>query len=225
VGSALVGLVADVGRACPAIVLLVVASPAAHGALEAQVLVVADGIGAISLRGDHRTAVHALDYLMVFRTMHAEKGCNKWAYNVHVRLGMRTLTILAALAIVSACAASNPPPPPAANPAQSAERNAALPDRDPALAHRLVEEGAVLLDVRTAEEYQARHIDGAVNIPVDDLSTRMEDIAKLTGNDAHKAIVVYCGSGKRAARAKELLVSKGYSRVTNLGGIDAWHSR
>jgi rhodanese-related sulfurtransferase len=78
------------------------------------------------------------------------------------------------------------------------------------------------LDVRTPSEYAERHIAGAANIPVDELVARSAEIEKLTGGDKAKAIVVYCGSGKRAARAKKVLVGAGYQQVTNLGGIDEW---
>lgn len=99
----------------------------------------------------------------------------------------------------------------------------ALPDHDPVLAHRLVESGAVLLDVRTPAEYAEGHIDGANNIPVDEIAARSSDLDKLTGGDRDKPIVVYCGSGKRAARAKQALLTSGYDHVTNLGGIGDWN--
>lgn len=106
--------------------------------------------------------------------------------------------------------------------APAASTDSALPDRDPALAHKLVASGAVLIDVRTPDEFQARHIEGAVNIPVDDLASRMSEVQTLTSGDSKKPIVVYCHSGNRAGRAKKVLEGKGYSQVTNLGGIDDW---
>lgn len=100
-----------------------------------------------------------------------------------------------------------------------------LPDRDPALARKLVAEGAPLLDVRTAAEFDTRHLDKAVNIPVGDLSTRMAEVEKLVGGDKTKPIVVYCGSGRRSAQAKSTLTAAGYTKVTNLGGIDDWDKK
>ena len=97
-----------------------------------------------------------------------------------------------------------------------------LPDRDPALAHRLVANGAVLVDVRTPEEYATRHVEGAINIPVDDLESRIAEVSK---GDTSKPVVVYCHSGNRAGRAKKILVDHGYSQVTNLGGIDDWDKK
>jgi phage shock protein E len=130
---------------------------------------------------------------------------------------------LALLALAPAC--SKEPPPPAATtpvPASVTPPSAGLPDRDPALAHKLVAAGGVLVDVRTPEEYAQRHLDGAVNIPVDDLKGRLGEIEKLTGGDKEKPIVVYCQAGGRAGRAKSMLVEAGHPKVTNLGGIGDW---
>lgn len=100
-----------------------------------------------------------------------------------------------------------------------------LPDRDPALARKLVSEGAALIDVRTVDEYAERHLDKAVNIPVDKLNAQMAEIDKLASGDKAKPIVVYCKSGGRAARAKSMLAAAGYTKVTNLGGIDDWDKK
>lgn len=118
---------------------------------------------------------------------------------------------------------SAPAAPVAATPAAPAAPAAGgLPDRDPALAHDLVAKGALLLDVRTKEEYDGKHLDGATNISIQELDGRMADVDKLVGGDKTKPIVVYCGSGRRAATAKEKLVAAGYTQVTNLGGIADW---
>jgi phage shock protein E len=130
---------------------------------------------------------------------------------------MRIFSTLALAFVLAACGGSNSS---MQNPTPSAQT--ALPDRDPALAHRLVARGAVLVDVRTSEEYAARHIDGAINIPVDDLEARVSDVSK---GDTSKPVVVYCHSGNRAARAKKILTEHGYSQVTNLGGIDDWDKK
>jgi rhodanese-related sulfurtransferase len=77
-------------------------------------------------------------------------------------------------------------------------------------------EGAILLDVRTADEYASHHIKGAKNIPVQSLPTRMNELPTKS-----KSIVVYCQSGMRSARAASLLSNAGY-QVTDLGGIGNW---
>ena len=125
-----------------------------------------------------------------------------------------TITLLASL---SGCA-TDPPAPPANEPTAAASPKG-LPDRDPALAHKLVKEGAVLLDVRTPAEYAEHHLEGATNIAVQELPTRLGEVEKLTAGDKKKPIVLYCGSGKRAATAKTQLLEAGYENVTNAGGI------
>jgi rhodanese-related sulfurtransferase len=100
----------------------------------------------------------------------------------------------------------------------------ALPDRSPALARKLVAQGALLLDVRSAEAYAARHIPGAVNIPARELDARIDELAIRAGGDKDKPVVVYCADGVLATAAKEVLLRAGYTRVTNLGGIDAWRA-
>ena len=125
------------------------------------------------------------------------------------------------VALAPACSKDPALPTPSAS-GPGAATAAALPDRDPALAHKLVAAGAVLVDVRTPEEFAGRHLDGAVNIPVGDLQSRLGEIDKLTGGDKNKPIVVYCQAGGRAGRAKTMLVEAGHPQVTNLGGIADW---
>lgn len=84
-------------------------------------------------------------------------------------------------------------------------------------AHRLVKEGARLVDVRSPSEYAAGHIDGAVNIPVDDLGRRMKEVGPTDRN-----VVVYCHSGMRSARAATMLKAAGYKAVHNLGAMNRW---
>ena len=103
------------------------------------------------------------------------------------------------------------------------KESAELPDRDPSLARRLVkEEGALLLDVRSAGEYEAGHLEGAVLIPHDALTERLAEVLEKQGGDKDKPIVLYCGSGRRAGIAKEELKRAGFTRVTNLGGMSDW---
>ena len=85
-------------------------------------------------------------------------------------------------------------------------------------ARALVKDQKVLiLDVRTDDEFNARHLDGAVNIPVEDLQAR---IAELT--DKKRPIIVYCHSGSRSAKAAALLTRAGFTQVSDLGGIGNW---
>jgi rhodanese-related sulfurtransferase len=83
------------------------------------------------------------------------------------------------------------------------------------VAKDLVARGALLIDVRTASEYAAGHVAGAINIPVDDLSSRLSEIS------IDRQIVVYCASGTRSARAAQTLCGAGY-QVYDLGPMSKW---
>jgi len=81
---------------------------------------------------------------------------------------------------------------------------------------KLIKEGAVILDVRSKNEYSAGHIKGSINIPVELLG---DNLSRL--NDKNKTVITCCASGMRSASAKSILRSNGYSNVHNGGG---WHS-
>ncbi|HYV45387.1 MAG TPA: rhodanese-like domain-containing protein [Myxococcaceae bacterium] len=84
-------------------------------------------------------------------------------------------------------------------------------------AHRLVAGGALLLDVRSPEEFKSGHIDGAVNIPVQDLEARLGEVGPR-----ERQVVVYCHSGMRSGRAAQVLRGAGYSGVRDLGPMERW---
>lgn len=75
---------------------------------------------------------------------------------------------------------------------------------------------ALLVDVRTPGEFAGGHIEGAINIPLPDLSERKHEMKGL-GNSP---VVFYCRSGNRSAAAVSLLEKQGYSHVYNGGSID-----
>jgi rhodanese-related sulfurtransferase len=77
----------------------------------------------------------------------------------------------------------------------------------------LIKQGAVILDVRSREEFASGHIRNAINIPVDQLSN---NLSKL--KDKNKGIICCCASGMRSGAAKKILESKGYKAVFNGGG-------
>ena len=97
-----------------------------------------------------------------------------------------------------------------------------LPDGDPKLAHRLVEGGALLLDVRTEAEYHEQHLPNSLLIPHDQIGKRIGEVVSAVGGDKQKPIVVFCRRGGRAATAKQVLLANGFTEVTNLGGISDW---
>lgn len=80
------------------------------------------------------------------------------------------------------------------------------------------EEDYVILDVRTQEEYDEKHIPGAILIPNETIGT--EEISELP--DKEQMIFVYCRSGNRSKQASEKLVKLGYTNVVEFGGIEDW---
>ncbi len=74
----------------------------------------------------------------------------------------------------------------------------------------------LLLDVRTRPEFASGHIPGAMNIPVQELSSRLNEVPQ------DQPVVVYCRSGNRSAQAAQILGNADYSQVYDLGGIASW---
>lgn len=73
---------------------------------------------------------------------------------------------------------------------------------------------ALLYDVRAAEEYRAAHVEGAINLSLQDIEAgRMPDTAKDT------KLYLYCRSGNRSAQAAQLLREAGYTDIVDLGGM------
>ena len=88
-----------------------------------------------------------------------------------------------------------------------------------AFASRIADQDVVLLDVRTAEEYDDGHIQNAINIDVKQ-DGFIEEAKSILPAD--KTIAVYCRSGKRSANAAGMLAKEGYKVVNLAGGIMAW---
>lgn len=84
-------------------------------------------------------------------------------------------------------------------------------------AHQMVDGGARLVDVRTPREFAAGHLEGAVNIPLQDLPNRYQEIGP-----PQTAVVVYCAQGPRSSMAERFLRTQGYADVHNLGGMSTW---
>lgn len=78
-------------------------------------------------------------------------------------------------------------------------------------------DSAVLLDVRTPDEYRQGHIPGSKNVP-------LQSISKVAGIIDNKStpIFVHCLSGTRSSRAADILKQMGYTNVKNIGGISAY---
>ncbi len=125
---------------------------------------------------------------------------------------------------LAACGSSAATPSPAATAGPSAAATAApggpaaLPaEVDVATAASLVEGGAFLLDVRTQEEWEAGHVQGATLIPLDQLP------AQLAAVPRDRQVVVMCRTGHRSAQGRDILLQAGFPGVTSMaGGITAW---
>jgi rhodanese-related sulfurtransferase len=75
----------------------------------------------------------------------------------------------------------------------------------------LVEQGAIILDVRTKGEYQGGHVKGSMNIPLNALPNQLSKLKKET------PVITCCASGMRSASAKSILKSNGFTEVHNGG--------
>jgi rhodanese-related sulfurtransferase len=84
-------------------------------------------------------------------------------------------------------------------------------------AHRLVKEGAKLVDVRTPDEFSSAHLSGAINLPLGDLGRRGSSLGPKD-----KPIVLYCASGARSSAARSMLKGQGFTQVFNLGAMSRW---
>jgi rhodanese-related sulfurtransferase len=75
----------------------------------------------------------------------------------------------------------------------------------------------VILDVRTASEYDEGHIEGAVNIPVQELSVRFDELS------IEDELLVYCRTGNRSAQAVDILLDLGFTKIYHMNeGITGW---
>ena len=80
------------------------------------------------------------------------------------------------------------------------------------------EEGCIILDVRTREEYDQGHIPGAILIPNTEIEAKAADLLP----DKEQLILVYCRSGRRSKLAAQSLAALGYTNIREFGGILDW---
>ena len=80
------------------------------------------------------------------------------------------------------------------------------------------EEGYIILDVRTQEEYDQGHIPGAIVISHEEIAEKAEQVLM----DKNQLILVYCRSGRRSKIAADALVELGYTNIMEFGGIIDW---
>jgi rhodanese-related sulfurtransferase len=124
---------------------------------------------------------------------------------------IRRLTIVSWLAVALVAAGCSP--------ATDSEGTAAIQDIAPKVLLDDPPANVLILDVRTPGEYAEGHVPGAKNIPYDQVGSRMSEL-DLTPD---RPVVVYCKSGKRAAKAAHTLVEAGQENVLHLtGDMDGW---
>ena len=78
---------------------------------------------------------------------------------------------------------------------------------------KAIQAGAKIVDVRSPGEFAGGAYPGAVNIPLQVLGSRLQDIPR------NRPVVLYCASGMRSASAARLLAKAGYEQVLNAGGL------
>lgn len=87
-------------------------------------------------------------------------------------------------------------------------------------AHTMMEAGdALVVDVRTQEEFAEGHVCDAVLLPLDEIT--QDSVAAVVSDKAQK-VLIYCRSGRRSALAAEAIAGMGYEKVYDFGGIQDW---
>ena len=86
-------------------------------------------------------------------------------------------------------------------------------DLDAAKTRVLLQEGAVVIDVRTELEYQKAHLSAAINIPLNEIKSRIG----TTVPEKNRSILLHCRSGSRSMVVKRTLKQMGYANTYNLG--------
>ena len=129
-----------------------------------------------------------------------------------IRLFKRVALLLVSALMLMACE-------PSTSSSEATAESAIEPSLEPTieateLAQRMAENNApIILDVRTADEFAAGHLPGAINIPHTEIDLRMSELP-----DADAEIVVHCQSGRRAGMAEAALQAAGYSGIRHLNG-------
>lgn len=84
-------------------------------------------------------------------------------------------------------------------------------------AWNMIDDGALIVDVRTPGEFRSGHLPGAKLVPLNTINTNIT----VLGSDKNRPIVVYCKSGSRSGRAESILKGAGFTNVYNGGGYDS----
>ncbi len=81
--------------------------------------------------------------------------------------------------------------------------------------------GAVLIDVRTAGEFNSGHLEGALNIPYE----KTDELIRAIGTNTARSVVLYCRTGRRSGLAQQVLQERGFTDVLNAGGYSDLRAR
>ena len=81
----------------------------------------------------------------------------------------------------------------------------------------MIQEGVLVVDVRSAEEFADGHLDGAINIEWD----KYDDLIAAIGDDKQRQVVFYCRTGNRVGKSIKELESRGYTNIYNATGLEA----
>jgi phage shock protein E len=79
----------------------------------------------------------------------------------------------------------------------------------------LLKQNALVVDVRTIEEFNSEHFPNAKHIPLNEIENRISEFGDKT-----KPIILYCRSGNRSGKAKLILEQAGFTNITNAGGLN-----
>ncbi len=136
------------------------------------------------------------------------------------RHALAALLLVGAMSVAfAAIATAGEPAVPAKAPAPATAAVTAAPMSQEALLEHQTRhpDHLFVLDVRTPQEYAEGHVPGAVNVPHDQLASRLAEVPK------DKDVVLYCKSGRRAGIAADVLAANGYTRLSHLeGDMNAW---
>lgn len=126
---------------------------------------------------------------------------------------LRILPFLMAMTLTTSAAAAGAETPPRK---AAVERIAPGPVDGPT-ARELVAEGVKVVDVRTAKEYSAGHVPGAIHLPYDQIADRHAELGPPA-----TPLLLYCQSGRRSGIAVRALKEKGFTRLYDLGAYQRW---
>jgi rhodanese-related sulfurtransferase len=101
---------------------------------------------------------------------------------------------------------------------EEVSQSAQIMDISPAEVFQIIknDEDYLIVDVRTKEEYDSGHLEGALLLPVQELEGRLDELPM------DKPIIVYCRSGNRSRTAANILIDNGFTMVYDMGGISSW---